>query len=323
MKSSNNLAKQTRLLNFYILNRISFFLLIALLSVVFWSCSSVSNNTELVSDTDLDMAAEIMGSSIADQQSGLINSIYDALSNISETSISYGKDQTFPYKRDKKDRGGRGFEKSFSHTYDSTNGVHTLSFERSFEKGMFSSSISTLQKIKYTDLEGNFIARPKLHRNAINQVYLHSTKSGMNSNPRKSSEFTKIDSLNFSGVHATQNLLQMHGSHRGVGSGIAVLRDSSSHSRSFEVQVDFDDIIINKDTVVTYGNLENAVSGTLIYSMILNKVINGVPNETVIEGTIDLEEDGTALMKFYKYNRIYRLGLKDGDIKERGRKGSK
>ena len=74
----------------------------------------------------------------------------------------------------------------------------------------------------------------------------------MNSNPRKSSEFTKIDSLNFSGVHATQNLLQMHGSHRiGVGSGIAVLRDSSSHSRSFEVQVDFDDIIINKDTVVT------------------------------------------------------------------------
>ena len=59
--------------------------------------------------------------------------------------------------------------------------------------------------------------------------------------------------------------------HRGVGSGIAVLRDSSSHSRSFEVQVDFDDIIINKDTVVTYGNLENAVSGTLIYSMIFEQ----------------------------------------------------
>ena len=55
----------------------------------------------------------------------------------------------------------------------------------------------------------------------------------------------------------------------------------------------------------------------------MNKSINGVPEETVIEGTIDLEEDGTALMKFYKYNRIYRLGLKDGDVKERGRKGGK
>ena len=57
--------------------------------------------------------------------------------------------------------------------------------------------------------------------------------------------------------------------------------------------------------------------------MIMNKSINGVPEETVIEGTIDLEEDGTALMKFYKFNKIYRLGLKDGDIKERGRKGGK
>tara|TARA_B100000575_G_scaffold294384_1_gene309989 strand:+ start:180 stop:1151 length:972 start_codon:yes stop_codon:yes gene_type:complete len=323
MKSSNNLTKKTWPLNFYKFNKKSFPLLIALLSVGFLSCSSVSNNTEFISDTDLDMAAEIMGSSIADQQSGLMNSIYDALSNISETGISYGKDQMFPFKRDKKDRGGRGFEKSFSHTYDSTNGVHTLSFERSFEKGLFSSSISTLQKIRYSDLEGNFIARPKLRRNAINQVYLHSTKSGTNSNPRKSSEFTKIDSLNFSGLHVTQNLLQMHGSHRGFGSGSAVLRDSSNHSRSFVVQVDFEDITIDKDTLVTYGNLENAVSGTLSYSMIINKVINEVPEETVIEGTIDLVEDGTALMKFYKYNRIYRLGLKDGDIKERDRKGSK
>ena len=48
MKSSNNLAKQTRLYNFYKVKSISFFLLITLFSVVFWSCSSVSNNTELV-----------------------------------------------------------------------------------------------------------------------------------------------------------------------------------------------------------------------------------------------------------------------------------
>ena len=55
----------------------------------------------------------------------------------------------------------------------------------------------------------------------------------------------------------------------------------------------------------------------------MSKVINGVPEETIMEGTIDLEEGGTALMKFYNYDRIYRLGLKDGDIRERGRKGRK
>ena len=298
-------------------------LLLALLSVGFWSCSSVSNDTELISDADLDMAAEIMGSSISDQQSGLMNSVYDALSTISSTGIRYGNDQNFLMKSDKDERGGRGFERSFSHTYDSTTGVHTLSFDRSFEKGLFSSSISTLQEIQYVDLEGNFIAKPKLHRDAVNQINLYSTKSGQNSNPHKSSEFTKIDSLYFTGVHATQSLVRMDGSHHGFGSGAAVLRDSSSHSRSFEVKVVFDDIEIDKDTLAAYGNLENAVTGTLSYSMTMNKVINGVPEETVMEGTIDLEEDGTALMKFYKYDRLYRLGLRDGDVKERGRRGQK
>ena len=323
MKTSMNSTLHTKIFSYKNLKIQRIPLLLALLSVGFWSCSSVSNDTELISDADLDMAAEIMGSSISDQQSGLMNSVYDALSTISSTGISYGNDKNFLMKIDKDERGGRGFERSFSHTYDSTTGVHTLSFDRSFEKGLFSSSISTLQEIQYVDLEGNFIARPKLHREAVNQINLHSTKSGQNSNPHKSSEFTKIDSLYFTGVHATQSLVRMDGSHHGFGSGAAVLRDSSSHSRSFKVKVVFDDIEIDKDTLAAYGNLENAVTGTLSYSMTMNKVINGVPEETVVEGTIDLEEDGTALMKFYKYDRLYRLGLRDGDVKERGRRGQK
>lgn len=323
MKTAMTSTSHTKFLSYKNLKIPRIPLLLALLSVGFWSCSSVSNDTELISDADLDMAAEIMGSSISDQQSGLMNSVYDALSTISSTGIRYGNDKNFLMKSDKDERGGRGFERSFSHTYDSTTGVHTLSYDRSFEKGLFSSSISTLQEIQYVDLEGNFIAKPKLHRDAVNQINLHSTKSGQNSNPHKSSEFTKIDSLYFTGVHATQSLVRMDGSHHGFGSGTAVLRDSSSHSRSFEVKVVFDDIVIDKDTLAAYGNLENAVTGTLSYSMTMNKVINGVPEETVMEGTIDLEEDGTALMKFYKYDRLYRLGLKDGDVKERGRRGQK
>ena len=302
-------------------NKNSILLLITVLSIGFWSCSSVTNNTELTSDADLDMAAEIMGSSISDQESGLMNSVYDGLSNVSATGISYGKNQSFLLKSNKEDRSGRGFERSFSHSYDSTTGIHTLSFERSFEKGLFSSSISTLQELQYTDLEGNFIARPKLRRNDVNQIQLLSTKTGTHNNPRKSSEFTKIDSLHFSGLHSTQNRVLMDGVHQNFGSGEAVLRDSSTHARSYEVEVSFNNIVINKDTLSTYGKLENAVSGTLTYRMVMSKVINGVPEEKMIEGTIDLEEDGTALMKFYNYDRTYRLGLKDGDIRERGRKG--
>ena len=53
------------------------------------------------------MAAEIMGSSISDQESGLMNSVYDGLSNVSATGISYGKNQSFLLKSNKEDRSGR------------------------------------------------------------------------------------------------------------------------------------------------------------------------------------------------------------------------
>ena len=211
MKSSNNLAKQTRLLNFYKLNRISFFLLIALLSVVFGVALQFPIIQSLY-DTDLDMAAEIMGSSIADQQSGLLT-VYMTPYLISPKLVLV-MEMTKHFHQKGIKRPVDVVLKNHSVILMTVPMVFILFLLSVVLKRMFSSSISTLQKIKYTDLEGNFIARPKLHRNAINQVYLHSTKSGMNSNPRKSSEFTKIDSLNFLGVHATQNLLQMHGSSR-------------------------------------------------------------------------------------------------------------
>ncbi len=294
------------------------------LSIVVMSCSSISNETELVRESDLDLAAEIMGSAIADEESGMINSIYDALSSVSTTGISYGKESFFNAKSlhdDSKNRGGRGHERSFTHSYDSTTGVHTLNFERSFTKGLFTNTTSTVQELVYTDLEGNFIARPKAKRDDINTISLKSQKSGSVHNPRRSSEFTKIDTMLFTGLHATQSLVELSGKHLSYGTGEAVLKDSTSYARSFEVSIVFDNIAIDKDTVAAYGNLENGLSGTLTYSIVMNKTVNGVPEEIIMEGTIDLSEDGTALMEFYKYDYIYRLGLRDGDVKERGRKG--
>ena len=125
----------------------------------------------------------------------------------------------------------------------------------------------------------------------------------------------------FTGLHASESLVKLSGKHRSFGAGEAVLRDSSSYSRSFSVSITFDNISIDKDTVAAYGNLENGLTGTLTYSIVMNKVINGTPEESIMEGTVDLSEDGTALMQFYKYDYIYRLGLRNGDIKERGRRG--
>ena len=62
MKTSMNSTLHTKIFSYKNLKIQRIPLLLALLSVGFWSCSSVSNDTELISDADLDMAAEIMGS---------------------------------------------------------------------------------------------------------------------------------------------------------------------------------------------------------------------------------------------------------------------
>lgn len=291
------------------LTNLNQFLLFALVTAVtFSACSSVNNEVESLSEEDVQVAAEIAASSLSDDESGLIASMYDAFSGVDASGISYsdGRSKVAP------GDGGRGRERNFSHSYDSTTGVHTISYERSVENDRYSKSVSLLQEIIYTDLDGEFIARPRANKDSIEAISFNSTKNGSFENASKVSSFTKTDDFDISGVHSTSNILSMDGTHTGLGEAEGTLNDSTS-ARAYEINITYENIAINKDTVQAYGNLENGVTGTLTYSIFMSKTVNGVPEETLVEGTIELEEDGTALMRFNKINRLIRFSLRDGE----------
>ena len=282
------------------------------------ACSSVNNEVETITDEDVDMAAQIVASSLADDESGMISSMYDAFSDVDENGINYGNESARFKENGDPRRHGRGREMDFTHSYDSTTGVHTLSYERLVENNEFSKSIEVLQEIIYTDLDGNFIATPRESKADIEAISYYGTKVGSAEGPFRSSSFTKEDDFELAGIHATSSVLTMSGSHKGSGTAEGLTRDTLEASRSFDVQITFENVAINKDTVKAYGNLENGVSGTLTYSITMNKTIGGVPEETVMEGTIDLEEDGTALMRFNKLPNVIRFSLSDGDYRQEG-----
>ena len=282
------------------------------LAVIFSACSSVNNDVESLSEEDIQLAAEIVAVSLADNEAGVMSSMYDAFSGVDASGISYGDAQKQKTHR-RNPHSGRGGERNFSHTYDSTTGVHTISFERSVENDRYNKSVSVFQEIIFTDLDGEFIARPKANKNDIEAISFEGTKSGSAEGPFRSSSFTKNDVFEISGVHATSPILSLDGTHTGAGQAQATLRDSTTKSRSYEIDITFENVEVNKDTVLAYGNLENGVSGTLTYSILMNKTVNGVPEETLVEGTIDLEEDGTALLRFNKIPRVIRFSLVDGD----------
>jgi len=290
----------------------------AVLAITFSACSAVNNDVESLSDEDVAIAAEIVGISLADNESGALSSMYDAFSGIDDVGISYGGGQGGMHMKSNDMRGnnGRGGERNFSHSYDSTTGIHTISFERSVQNEMFSKSVSLNQQIIFTDLDGNFLARPKAEKDLIESIAFDGVKSGESEGPFRSSSFTKEDSFRFSGLHETSGTLSMNGTHHGIGVAEGTLNDSTRASRSYEIDINFQNIAIEKDTVKAYGSLEQGVSGTLTYSITMNKTINGVPEETLVEGTIDLEEDGTALMRFNKLTKVIRFSLVDGEKRD-------
>lgn len=279
-------------------------------------CSAVTNDVESLTEQDLEMAAQVAASSLSDTESGVTSTLYDALSVMNSRGLPFNNGPLMKDDHGNRQGSGRGFESNFSYSYDPETGVHTRSFNRNIQTPNFSKSVEAYQEIIFTSIADTYIQFPRVHRDSIETISFAGSKSGMTEGPVRSSNFTRIDTMLIGGLHSSTDLLTINGTHHGSGEAEATLRDSTELNRDFNINISFENVTINKDTVLAYGNLEQGVSGTLSYSMVINRSRNGVPNDIEIEGTIDLEDDGTALLRFNRFDKIFRLSLADGEYNE-------
>lgn len=279
-------------------------------------CASVSNESvEPITETDLEVASEIVGETLSSENSGVLSSVYDALSDIGSTGIQYTDTQFKSNDHDDRDhRAGRGRESNFSYSYDPETGTHTLDFEREVNRtdsagNTHSKSMAAHLEYIFTDLDGDFIALPRWRNRNIETIDFKGTKSGELSTPNFESSFSRTDTLLFTGVHGSSPLFGLDGSHLGEGSKEGTTRDGVVIDRQYSVYVQFNNVEIDKAIVEENGNLEEGVSGTLTYVITYTNE-EGV--EETLEGEVLLEEDGTALLRFKGFSKVYRLNLRDG-----------
>ncbi|HCT52842.1 MAG TPA: hypothetical protein DF712_10310 [Balneola sp.] len=239
--------------------------------------------------------------------------MYDAVSTVGKDGISYGDNRN---KANSDDNSGRGRESSYSYTYDPDTGMHTLQYDRSVNKNSFSKSISLLNTYIFKSPEGEFIVHPRANADSIESVDFTGNKSGSVNSRRGSSEFARADTFAIAGLHSTSSIVSIDGTHHGEGSASGFTRDSVEVSRDFTVDIEFLNVEIEKDTVEANGNLEQGVTGTLNYSIVLNKSFGDEADNQVIEGTIELTGDGTALLRFKKVAKVVRFSLKDGSTQD-------
>lgn len=288
--------------------------------------SELDSRSDLLSEAEAEMAAEVVAATLSDEESGVISSLYDAFSTFDAKGIQYGNRPPMggkPKPGDGAFGNGRGHERKFEHSYDSTSGTHTVVFERSVEKGPFSKSISKVSTYQYRDTSGAFIARPRMQRDRIESIAYTALVEGEMARRDTSITFSRSDTMQIRGVHVTSAELLMDGSHSATGrrpmharrggdrrtggpGGPGARADSTA--KPYAVEFIFTGIRVDKAAVQEGDSLENAISGTIDYTLHYRE--DG--EERVVEGTIDLEGDGAAVVRFRSITHWVRFALSDG-----------
>lgn len=299
-------------------NRYSIWVLsMGILLFVLSSCSisGVDKQTDEITEEDLQAAGQILGESLSDETSGIMGSLNDALTGISNdgfvrTTSAKSMDD------DDDENSGRGRESNFSYSYDPDTGIHTLAFLRSVTKTNFSKSVTDTLKYIFTDNNGSFIAFPRVNRERIETIDFKGFREGTVNSPSRNSFFTRKDTFLIDGVSQASNILSIDGKHNGEGNFEGTNDEGNSLERDYELEINFLNVEIDKAVVQANQSLEQGVTGTLTYELIVEKVNNGSSSTKTIRGTIEMNGDGSALLRFERFRKLFRINLDDGDVRD-------
>ncbi|MFP8488718.1 hypothetical protein ACKGJO_06410 [Gracilimonas sp. Q87] len=286
-------------------------------ALIFSACSlgdvsSELNNNELTPE-EMEAASQIMGEALSDDNDGVFSSLNDALATVSSDGFSQ-ENTSFKNDDDDDDYSGRGNERNFNYEYDPATGTHTLSFDRSVVKPNFEKNISALLTYIFTDIDDQFIAMPRVNKDRIENIEFTANRNGDKTSNFRSSDFSRADTFAITGVSDATSILTLDGKHTGNGSITGVRGNGDTFERSFVNEINLLDVQINKDTVAYYGSLEQGVTGTLTYEMSLYKNNNGDESTKTVSGTIEMDGDGTALLRFENLAKIFKVNLQTGIV---------
>lgn len=281
--------------------------------ILFFSGCTLSGidkeNSSEITEEDLEAASQILGESLSDDNSGIMSSLNDAVTTISQdgfvrTTAAKGDD----------DNSGRGRETDITYNYNPETGTHTLTFKREITRSEYFKSVTDTLKYIFTDTNGEFISAPRLQRDKVETIDYKGKRDGMIETPLKNSFFSRQDTFLIDGVSEASSILSIDGVHNGQGRMSGETEDGNTLSRSYEVEINFLNIEIDKAIAQENQSLEEGVTGTLSWEMHIEKQRNGNNSVKTIRGTIEMNGDGTALLRFRNFTKLFQIRLDEGDV---------
>lgn len=293
-------------------------LLLAALAVTSCTLSGIEDDVNsTITDEDLEAASQILGESLSADNSGLILSLNDALTTVSSDGFSMAGSPQKSTEPTLQNDSGRGNESEYSYSYNPETGVHTVSFKRTINRPLFSKEVTDTLNYIFTDNAGEFIESPQAEQERIESINYNGYRDGSVETPRKTSSFIRKDTLLINGVSGASPILQIDGVHNGNGFLEVKRPNGDLLERSYQLEINFLNIEIDKE--LSQRGLEQGVTGTLSWEMIIDKHTSGNESTKTMRGTIEMNGDGTALLRFQNFLKIFQVNLDNGDVKDQDR----
>src|SRR5699024_10058558 len=139
-------------------------------------------------------AAKILGESLSNTESGVILSLNDALTAVSENEfVTNDSPNTQPDVHAK--RSGRGSETGYHHIYRPKSGIHFITFKRQVQDALFSKKVADSLHYRYRTADGANIKFPRQQLNRIASIYYDARHEGRIATLNKQSHFVRQDTF--------------------------------------------------------------------------------------------------------------------------------
>ncbi|MGF1670497.1 MAG: DUF5666 domain-containing protein [Balneolaceae bacterium] len=280
----------------------------ALLAAGFFACEieRFENSSAPVPEAELRISAQIIGESISENDNGLLSSFSEAFALPSESGLETGN-SILP-------AGNFRNLQNFSHEFNPEDGTHTVRFTRTKETPVLSSAADFTLTYIFFDRNGQFIEFPDQNSGIIESVDFKGTRSGEIQTADKQSFFTRTDRLLLDGLSSQSSILTIDGFHTGEGVFTIIENNGIQSGREYLLDMNFLNVRIDKEIVLTNRNFRKGVSGALSYESTTRQVNTNNSASQIVNGTIEFNGDGTALVRFRELTDAFRLQLDNGDV---------
>ncbi|MCA1801576.1 MAG: hypothetical protein LC662_03855 [Rhodothermaceae bacterium] len=284
-----------------------------LTAFLFTACDTVNTSEEKLTDADIAAIQSIIGDAISDQGEGFMSEMYDITSDISQTGMEQTYSEGDGQTADTETRPRIGLRSQYQANYNPETGWHQIAFRRSYEGEVFEKYMAALLRYRFSTELGRYLEWPRRHQDFIHKVEFEGRREGYHIGPFRSSEYLRRGTWTLEGFNT--GVMTLAGRQNNSGTMSVVLREGGTAEREFDLRFEVVDVTITQPDEES-GQLEQHVTGTLNYQITLTQTRNGESRVVQNRGTIELNGDGSALLRLMGLSRVVRIDLATGQVEE-------